>query len=34
MRGEDVPVKVDDHGVDALRYGVMTCAVPKLARGF
>lgn len=24
MKGEDVPVKVDDHGVDALRYGVMT----------
>jgi len=21
-RGEDVPVKVDDHAVDALRYGV------------
>jgi len=24
MRGEDVPVKVDDHGVDALRYGIKT----------
>jgi phage terminase large subunit len=24
LAGEDKPVKIDDHGVDALRYGVMT----------
>lgn len=24
-RGEDAPVKVDDHGVDALRYVIMAC---------
>jgi len=23
-KGEDVPVKVNDHGVDSLRYGIMT----------
>ena len=23
-RGEDVPVKADDHGVDSLRYGIAT----------
>ena len=23
-QGQDVPVKADDHGVDALRYGVAT----------
>lgn len=23
-KGEDVPVKADDYGVDALRYGVAT----------
>jgi len=24
LKGEDKPVKIDDHGVDALRYGIMT----------
>ena len=32
-RGVDEPTKSDDHGVDALRYGVMAIGPPKLLSG-